>query len=840
MEVQVNVAKDNGEPIQGSFEGHRWYGFTDGMQTWKPFRVPFAAASNPQYVDHPIRFDISAHAEAIGMTGWNWKEKRSLWVGFDYDSLIGHKQGLSKDELEEIHSRVRSIPYITIYSSSSGNGLHIYCLCNISPVTNHTEHAALARAILSKTSALSGIDLQAKVDTLGGILWVWRRDAIEGKSFVLLKEATETLTDNDVPNWQAYLDGVSRTKLVPKKITTSEDELSVSRRHLKLDDRHLQLIQWFEKSSALWWWHDDRQMLVCHTYDLKKAHTELKFTGIFDTVSTGKDIGKDQNCFCFPLSNGAWIIRRHGKGTIETSTWFTDTSGWTTCYYNTLPSFITASQYCKGIQDEKGYHFRSITDAISALSAMGIQVPELNISARPCKLRELDDKRVVLSFDKLPSELLDGYIDKKGQWTRIFFRPKVNEEIDVPDHLVRHLITGATESGWVIYASTGWVEENRNNVEKFLLSQGSTTKEIPKIIGTCVGHNWLLVNKPFKPEYPGNREWNRDAAQFRFDAQKGHHPTWDMILHHCGQSLDSILTTQSTWGIENGIYSGLLYLQCWLASCLQNPGEPTPYLFFYSSQQNTGKSIFHEALSLLFTKGVVRADNSLISAPGFNGELAGAIFCVVEETNLSRKSNASDRIKDWVTGKTIAIHCKGQTPYDLPNNTHWIQCANDPSYCPVLAGDTRISVLRVDPLKEEIPKHILIERCEKEAPAFLYTLMHFDIPEPIGRLRLPVIETDEKAIVQEYHEDSLSEFIRSEIYHIPGCKVLLGEFYEKFMQWIDVTERNQWTLRGVAKRARLLKGKHGADNATYFANVSFSKDSKPNVPYNVKLGRLVQ
>ena len=91
MEVQVNVAKDDGEIITDTYLGKRWEGWTDGMITWKHFRIPWDANSNPRYKDKPMRFDISVYAEAIGMTGWDWKEKISRWVGFDFDSIVGHK-----------------------------------------------------------------------------------------------------------------------------------------------------------------------------------------------------------------------------------------------------------------------------------------------------------------------------------------------------------------------------------------------------------------------------------------------------------------------------------------------------------------------------------------------------------------------------------------------------------------------------------------------------------------------------------------------------------------------------------------------------------------------------
>ena len=51
--------------------------------------------------------------------------------------------------------------------------------------------------------------------------------------------------------------------------------------------------------------------------------------------------------------------------------------------------------------------------------------------------------------------------------------------------------------------------------------------------------------------------------------------------------------------------------------------------------ENSGKSILHEALSILVTKGIAKADKALTNNNDFNGELVGAIVCVVEEKNVA-------------------------------------------------------------------------------------------------------------------------------------------------------------------------------------------------------------
>ena len=122
------------------------------------------------------------------------------------------------------------------------------------------------------------------------------------------------------------------------------------------------------------------------------------------------------------------------------------------------------------------------------------------------------------------------------------------------------------------------------------------------------------------------------------------------------------------------IRTGAQYLTAWIASTLRRPFEPLPYLFLFGPE-NSGKSIIHEAIDLLVTKGVTRADRALSNKNDFNGELHNAILCVVEERNFSADEVAHQRIKDWVTPIDISIRRMRTDSYKQKNTTHWVQCA---------------------------------------------------------------------------------------------------------------------------------------------------------------------
>lgn len=800
MEVQVNVSRSAidgtaGEIIKGTFSGKSWQGYTDGLTTWKSFRIPWNAKDEPRYTDRRMTFPLDKYVEAIGMTGWDWTNKKSRWVAFDFDSLISHKKGLTSDELTSIQERLKEIPFVSIYTSTSGNGLHVYAFINSSPtVNNHTEHAAVARAILNKLSALSGLELQARVDTLGGNMWVYHTRADAAKSFQEIKYGSSL--DSIPDNWRDFLEIVSKRKLTPKAIT-EQDLVAAAHQQVQLDPEHMALLKWFETSNAMWYWVPEKSMLVCHTYDLKQAHTQLSFKGYFNTISEGKDHGIDQNCYCFPETNGGWIIRRHTRATPEHNSWFNDFSGWTTCYYNRLPTLRTASKAMGGVEGERDYSFRTLTEGVQTLLTMGIdcKIPP-GCKKRPCSIKQTNDGRIVIEFDRFDSDEDIDWAKKKDKWQMVFFKPNVIDEIEIPDNLVRHLVSGGSEIGWFINSHSRWIAESKSNATSVLLSQGWKRGQVDSIFGKCILYHWQLVSKPFQPEYSGNRQWNKGAPQLRFNPEKGKHPSWDTILNHLGKGLDDA-TRNSDWADEFGIHSGYHYLLSWLSSFIQYPTEPLPYLTF-TGPQNSGKSIFHESMSILFTSGYIRADNALTSPSGFNGELANAILCIIEETNLSKKGFAADRIKDWVTGRTISIHAKHKQPYDIPNCTHWVQCTNNPSHCPVFTGDTRIVLIEVQPLSEDIPKTILLEACEREAPQFINTLINYQLPDSIGRLRIPVLNTQTKDIQAQRNRSDVEVFINEKTKQ-SETDVLFSDIYLAFINWIGPADAVNWTNRKFGK-----------------------------------------
>ena len=149
-------------------------------------------------------------------------------MGFDFDAITGHAAGISDEELNRVREAAQATPYARdIGRSTGGAGLHLYVHLDCIPTANHTEHAAVARAVMAKMSRDAGFDFKGNVDCVGGILWIWsRRATAENGGLTCIKAATQVLTESDIGEWRD-----SRVKpsqpvrpAVPVRSAIEEDE----------------------------------------------------------------------------------------------------------------------------------------------------------------------------------------------------------------------------------------------------------------------------------------------------------------------------------------------------------------------------------------------------------------------------------------------------------------------------------------------------------------------------------------------------------------------------------------------------------------------------------------
>ena len=803
LELQINVSPRGGEPVHGKRNT-----YTDGIDQWFSFRIPKGAFTNePNWKDFKMRYNLLNHIDSIGCTGWDWENKQSLWMGYDFDTIAGHAAGvgITDHDLDKIRQAACELPYLEVRRSTGGNGLHLYAHVNRVPTQNHTEHAALARVILLQMSEDVGFDLTTKVDVCGSNMWVAAKRASAGAgSFGLIKAHEEPFTK--IPDdWLSNVDVVTRKRTrvsVPGMPEGADDmfsRLASAHRRVELDASHIAVRAELARLGCCVW-VQDHYLLQTHTKLLKQVmdHTDLDIKGVFETNSPGSNTG-EPNCFAYPLDDGVWKVYRFGPGTVEHPTWEQDGRGWTTCFYNTNPKLDNASHAADARKTKKGnFEFTDLKAALEMVKKLSND-PNFDVPAspamlaRPALVGKTPTGEIFIEVKKEDGEAPPAgwnTSDRKGYFTSmvgVHAEPEMMNALDY-DNKIRCLKTVSCDpAGWASQSLNGeWDRQNSGSIKMILQSCGHAKSDAECIMGVAVQQAWKLVSIPFADEYPGSREWNLNAPQLSYDPEPydddgndSPHPTWDLVLEHVGQSLTQSLA-ENQWADLHGVATGRQYLEMWMASVLRHPHDPLPYLFMYGPE-NSGKSIFHEAFSLLVTKGVVFADRALTSSNDFNGELEGCILAVVEEKNIAQTPGAHNKIKQSVTAEELSIRRMRTDSYMIRNTTHWVQCSNEPDACPVFSGDTRIIALMVPEVEVEIPKQRLLQTLRDEAPKFLYTLLGLSIPPADGRLRIPVINTTFKDQASDMNKDYLDMFIENRCELSIGDKVKYTDFYDAFV-----------------------------------------------------------
>ncbi len=412
------------------------------------------------------------------------------------------------------------------------------------------------------------------------------------------------------------------------------------------------------------------------------------------------------------------------------------------------PVLHTAAMVHGGVPTKRGYEFRAWAGVAATLAEFGHhnQVAPFD-DCRTYIIYEGDNTLVVRTSHEDKDTRPPGWENSlKSYWQRHYenpYKPAIShyaEIIRVVDHQPSD--SGISEIyGYYLRKDDGsWVKRCKESLRYALMSRGLSPSGAVTQIGHALVSPFHRICVPFQPEYPEPRVWNMDAPQYTYQPVVGQHSHWDMMFRHVGRDLGE---------------DGPLYLMQWYASILRHPEDRLPYLFLFGPE-NSGKSIFWEAFSLLVTKGVTKADRALTGE--FNAEIEGAVLCAVEERNIA-KDGVHERIKDCVTGLKLAIRKMHHNQYEAPNYTHFVQCSNDRAACPIFHGDTRITVIQVDPPEADIPKPLFMERLKEEGPAIMYTLLHLDLPEPTGRLRLPVIESASKQRLQDENASELAQAV---------------------------------------------------------------------------------
>lgn len=364
-----------------------------------------------------------------------------------------------------------------------------------------------------------------------------------------------------------------------------------------------------------------------------------------------------------------------------------------------------------------------------------------------------------------------------------------SEDVDPPDGLAIFTRPSAGSKGaWKVCDNNKrwtWVGLQEAKLALGALPDPETALRL------AMANPWDVAVEPFKPRILPGRVWNESNARYAVQPEAGTHPTWDQLYRVVGRGLDDDLKN-SEWAKKHRISTGGEYLRLWTGSMLQQPKTRRAYLFLFSPEQGTGKSLFFESHAYLIGKALCKANKALTNER-FNGELSGAVLCYTEEVDLGANGRVSlyNRVKDYTLGSTMLLEAKGGQAYEVPNTTSWGQASNDQSYCPVYDGDDRITVFQVEPPRphERMSKALMLDRLKAEAPAFLHTLLHMEIPDAEGRYVVPPILTAVKDMQARANRDDLADWLKQRPEWITMTN---DEIVDAFRAWLE--------MRGLATR----------------------------------------
>lgn len=845
--------------------------WTGDGQTWSNHRWPYQAGSTPNYKDKPLKFSPGEHLSRVGTTWWNWVTKKSVAVAFDIDMEgDGHAattNTVTETELAGVVERLKALPYVTIVRSTGGKGVHVYVFFDPSQqpeAENHNEHTQVALATLQKMSHDANYDFGQHMDVKGVILWIWADTSDENHDgFTLIQEQTDHLPASAVEEFRCTLIQSANRTVKHKGFDddgqpVESDGESGGYKVFALEQEHKVILKELERLDYDFIWNKEFNMAHTNTRALrelfqKRAKEGRPLKGLFESTSTG-NVTKP-NCFITPRPGGVFQVKRFGNGIAEHATWCTkDQDTW--CFFNQgAPISSTLKRFSKADGNKFTFQPNELKTALEALGHSGSFLGGVQsaIEVRRCK-----DGTFKAKF-KAPGSY-EGW-DHVDGWQHKTLSLVEEDEVhqntileDI-DNIARFIVTPQFEPyGWCLKTSLGWISHKGYDciAPKINVTFG---KEAGFVRSLMIDNPWVMTVEPFGPEYPSPKEeapnvtrlWNHAAPQLAITPSDsvGLHPHWDMIYDHLGASLDEVAAA-TPWCQKWGVTTGADYLRFWLASMIQYPLEPLPYLFFYGPQ-NSGKSMFHESTAMLLTPGSVEsASGPLTNGQGFNYEIARSVIGYIEEKDLSAvKNQAYSRMKEWVTSRRLTITKKGETPYSQPNILHMMQMANSPTHCSMEDGDTRIVALAVAMLANLIPKAVMERKLMAEAPYFLRTLLTIHLPESPDRLRVPMLASQDKADLESMSQKPWESFTEEFLLPCPGECVKFSEFYSKYQQHCILQnmphEKSKALLQLVRNRSDKYTVGVGKGKQTYIANVSLDKNAIPATALRVNdKGRLVK
>lgn len=202
--------------------------------------------------------------------------------------------------------------------------------------------------------------------------------------------------------------------------------------------------------------------------------------------------------------------------------------------------------------------------------------------------------------------------------------------------------------------------------------------------------------------------WNQ-YAPINHEPAPGDWSTIDMLLHH-------IFGEQYEIGLD---YLQILY---------QYPTQILPILCLVSQERQTGKTTFIDFLKMVFGENCAKVGNAEISSQ-FNSFLTSRLIVAVDETNLEKNRDTTERLKMLSTTTRIFSQSKGVDHIEQAHFAKYILTSNfETNFIYTQEDEIRFWVRKIPHITNLIPT--LLNDLHDEIPAFLYMLSQRKISKP--------------------------------------------------------------------------------------------------------------
>lgn len=174
------------------------------------------------------------------------------------------------------------------------------------------------------------------------------------------------------------------------------------------------------------------------------------------------------------------------------------------------------------------------------------------------------------------------------------------------------------------------------------------------------------------------------------------------------------------------------YLVCWLAHCVQKPGEPAEVAIVMRGGRGTGKSTVGRWMRDIFGAHGMHLLHTRHLTGNFNAHLRDKCFLFADEAFFAGDKAGDGVLKGLVTEPTITIEQKGVDAFEVRNRLKLMMASNSEWVIPAGTDERRYLVLDVSDTKKQDHDYFAKLNAHMAGgglAALLHYLLHLDLSQ---------------------------------------------------------------------------------------------------------------